>query len=375
MVKPVRRRRTFGGKEGIWWRKRTLPPIASETNESPSSSDPKPENNVEQQPRTSTTAMEDSATSTSTTTTTVGWDHDLCRPTFHRNMVSDECQDDSTSCEDETSSGDTFIKETTEQPKDEKAAPITIAPPAKRSKTFGCRSRRPLSLLLLDANCLEYSPSSPASSSPDKKKIRAEAPSPTSLLLSSPTYTGTSTSTPSSSHIMSADPELPRRVSTSPGGLVRSGEKPRHTEKASSTPTSSTSSSKEDTASEPSPFNFEDEQQQVVVAQRPDTPPSKKDPKRPSASSSLLQAKEYFDNLDSTTRLTLDSYDSPVVSSRVVRTSRKVSLSSPGITREYKAYAEASTESGVSPLSRKDYARSRRDFFRNAELFDGFLDS
>jgi hypothetical protein len=29
----------------------------------------------------------------------------------------------------------------------------------------------------------------------------------------------------------------------------------------------------------------------------------------------------------------------------------------------------------VSPLSRKDYARSRRDFFRNAELFDGFLDS
>jgi hypothetical protein len=372
MVKPVRRRRTFGGKEGIWWRKRTLPPIASETNESSSSSDPKPEN-INQLPKTSTITIEDTATTTTTTsTTTVGWDHDLCRPTFHRNMVSDECQDDSTSCEDEASSGDVVVKETTEQPKNEKAAPISIAPPAKRSRTFGCRSRRPLSLLLLDANCLEYSPSSPASSSPDKKKSCAEVSSPTSLLLPSPT--DADTSTPSRSHIMIDDPELPRRVSTSPGGLVRSGEKPEHIEKTKSTPTSSTSSSKEDTASEPSPFDFEDEQQ-IVEVQRPASPPSKKDPKRPSASSSLLKAKEYFDNLDSTTKLTLDSYDSPVVSSRVVRTSRKVSLSSPGITREYKAYAEASTESGVSPLSRKDYARSRRDFFRNAELFDGFLDS
>jgi hypothetical protein len=89
---------------------------------------------------------------------------------------------------------------------------------------------------------------------------------------------------------------------------------------------------------------------------------------------SLLKAKQYFQQLDSTQTLTLDSSDSPIKTSQVTRTSRKVNLTSPGITREYKAYAHSSQGSGVSPLSIQKYAHSRREYFRRTELFDGFFD-
>jgi hypothetical protein len=54
---------------------------------------------------------------------------------------------------------------------------------------------------------------------------------------------------------------------------------------------------------------------------------------------------------------------------------RKINFSSPGINREYEAYATASLESGISPLTIQDYAKSRKlHFSTKGELFDGFLD-
>jgi len=95
---------------------------------------------------------------------------------------------------------------------------------------------------------------------------------------------------------------------------------------------------------------------------------------QPTANSCIERARRYFDHLDSTEKLKVDMTDSPIFSSRVTRTSRRVTISSPRIIREYKAYSEASSASGVSPLSKEDFARSRREFFRPNELFDGFLD-
>ena len=101
-------------------------------------------------------------------------------------------------------------------------------------------------------------------------------------------------------------------------------------------------------------------------------------PRSNDPSNSLEKAREYFANLDQTQPLTLDATLSPAVSSRVTRTRRKTNLTSPGITREYKAYAESiagDASSGISPLSMKDYVSSRKLHFESkGELADGFLD-
>ena len=89
---------------------------------------------------------------------------------------------------------------------------------------------------------------------------------------------------------------------------------------------------------------------------------------------SILKAKEYFQTLDTSHKLKLDSSKSPLSSSKVTRTSRKVDLTSPRINREYSAYAKASRDSGISPITVKEYAGSRGEVFRSKELFDGFFD-
>ncbi|VEU35504.1 unnamed protein product [Pseudo-nitzschia multistriata] len=94
--------------------------------------------------------------------------------------------------------------------------------------------------------------------------------------------------------------------------------------------------------------------------------------------SSLKKARDYFEKLDQTQSLTLDTAQSPTISSRVTRTSHKTNLDSPGINRSYRAYTEAIRgcgESGLSPLSIRDYVSSRRIHFENkGEMVDGFLD-
>jgi len=94
--------------------------------------------------------------------------------------------------------------------------------------------------------------------------------------------------------------------------------------------------------------------------------------------SSLEKARNYFANLDQTQSLTLDVALPPTVSSRVTRTSHRTNLNSPGINRAYQAYAESirgCVNSGISPLSIKDYASSRKLHFKTkGEMVDGFLD-
>lgn len=112
----------------------------------------------------------------------------------------------------------------------------------------------------------------------------------------------------------------------------------------------------------------------LQFAGRAETPTKKRKIALPQEHVTLLKAKEYFEQLDTTQTLTLDSSDSPTKTSKITRTSRKVNLTSPRIAREYTAYADASQESGVSPLSILQYANSRREYFRKTELFDGFFD-
>jgi hypothetical protein len=90
----------------------------------------------------------------------------------------------------------------------------------------------------------------------------------------------------------------------------------------------------------------------------------------------LERAREFFEELDKTQKLTVDASFSPPVSGRVVRTSRRVDYSSPRVNQEYQAYVEATASTGVTPLTIRDFVKSRRLQFetRGGELFDGFLD-
>lgn len=184
--------------------------------------------------------------------------------------------------------------------------------PIKRSKTFGEKRRIPVSFLLLEAN--QESVSSPSSTS-----------------------------------------------CSSEGNS------------ASSFPTADNDTYFENSYKYNNNNNQESSSSTLEFSER-DEKPAKKRKIVSQEQTSLLKAKQYFQQLDSTQTLTLDSSDSPIKTSQITRTSRKVNLTSPGITREYKAYAHSSQGSGVSPLSIQKYAHSRREYFRRTELFDGFFD-
>jgi hypothetical protein len=98
---------------------------------------------------------------------------------------------------------------------------------------------------------------------------------------------------------------------------------------------------------------------------------------QPNSNTGLLQARSFFERLDATQELKLDSSDTPVATSgKVSRTSRRrqilLSCSSPTVLQDYQAYRRGSNESGVTPLSLPNFLRSRS--IHKSELYDGFLD-
>lgn len=90
-------------------------------------------------------------------------------------------------------------------------------------------------------------------------------------------------------------------------------------------------------------------------------------------SSSLEQAKAFFERLDAQQKLNLDASDSP--GKACVRTERAVKIESSSLREEYGQYVAATNKSGVvDPVSVEQYAMNRSTFFRRGEMYDGFLD-
>eukprot|EP00529_Nitzschia_sp_RCC80_P018987 CAMPEP_0113479690 /NCGR_PEP_ID=MMETSP0014_2-20120614/21459_1 /TAXON_ID=2857 /ORGANISM="Nitzschia sp." /LENGTH=506 /DNA_ID=CAMNT_0000373035 /DNA_START=42 /DNA_END=1562 /DNA_ORIENTATION=- /assembly_acc=CAM_ASM_000159 len=113
----------------------------------------------------------------------------------------------------------------------------------------------------------------------------------------------------------------------------------------------------------------------VLVTTRKNGHKSSSSHDAPNPRSSLDDARDYFAKLDETHSLTLDSSETPVVSSRITRTIRGVDLTSPGLHVDYETYVEATVDSGVTPLPIEHFASSRRINLRQrGDLFDGFLD-
>jgi hypothetical protein len=114
-------------------------------------------------------------------------------------------------------------------------------------------------------------------------------------------------------------------------------------------------------------LDFADEEAPTAAAKAPELL------HQPSSNTSLLEARSFYERLDATEELKLDSSDTPVATSKVSRTSRRqISCSSPTVLQDYEAYMQCSNESGVTPLSLPNFLRSRS--IHKSELYDGFLD-
>lgn len=96
---------------------------------------------------------------------------------------------------------------------------------------------------------------------------------------------------------------------------------------------------------------------------------------QPSSTTSLAAARAFFERLDSQQTLTLDASGTPHDNkAKCVRTRRAIHVDSDSLQQEYQAYAASTRATGVEPLSVEQYAMNRSLFFRTGEMYDGFLD-
>lgn len=280
MPLPLRRKRcSFGGKEGVWWRRKS----------------------------TSTVDPTRTTPHTQPVMTTTNDDEKAVGAVYHRTS----CQNHVSSSSSEESGDDNTLSFALEleRPKQRRRRL------PKRRKTFGGLSRRPLSLLLSNENNLFSS-----TKSRERETSTAQRTSPDPAVNLDPR--------PDVQH--NPQPSQPRRkdIESTQGRASDS-------------------------------FHFPSDSEEL---DRWDTP------KRPTATSSIQQAQEYFAHLDSAHHLQIDSSFSPIPCRPITRTTRTVQLSSPGFVNEYTKYANASRDLGIMPLPTRVYAKGRRRFFRKAEL-------
>lgn len=376
MPPPLRRkRRSFGGKDGVWFRRKTCSTTQGE-HEKEITKDATTEGKVPSKDSSPAASIDNGMV--------VEWDEALARPVYRRlgnadtnnnktlenhslanfnsnHVSSSSSSDDSEEEHEEKKPRDGFFQSklifSTERSAKKRQS-------AGRSRTFGGRSRRPLSLLLEDCN----HSSSPTASS---KSSITNNTSPSNQSESNTSVETTQTPKDNSTRIAKTneDPEKENNLPTTDHGIQ-------------SSVSPSTGFSSDTTSHDKRASGSEEDHLLDFVGSLQESSAALDVPKTPTHQASLEEAQRYFAHLDASHPLQLDSSESPTEhgrrkrrNRRLIRTSRKIQLTSPGFVREYSKYAEASKESGFSPLTTVDYAKSRREFFRRAELFNGFVDS
>mmetsp|Transcript_93236 Transcript_93236/g.269265 ORF Transcript_93236/g.269265 Transcript_93236/m.269265 type:complete len:317 (+) Transcript_93236:487-1437(+) len=312
---PRRKRRSFGGESGVWFRRKSSglasKGIATNGEEEASMS-------LSSKQKSNEMA---SAEHQKLLSPAVEWDDTLARPVFRRSVCGNQVSSEE--------SDDNFSPERPPSPKKAKInffAPVRRNIGTKRTKTYGGRSRRPLSLLLSQENAMASGSAKLDDDGAARIHTEEEAADNGGKVVDGPTHTASSASW-----------------------------------NVSQSQTSNTSD----------PFSFKDEENHD--AKQPQEPT----PQRPTANSSVEHAQKYFAHLDASYQLQLESatQNTPSPHRPLGRTTRKICLSSPGFQDEYRKYSSNSRELGISPLAPAEYAKSRRQFFRKAELFNGFIDS
>jgi hypothetical protein len=337
--------------------------IVNDKNKTDDSVESPSDQNTEQNKTASlqSTAAAAALAPTLTPSNSIGWDPVKCRPIYHHDVVSSGS--DANNNDDDDDDDDDASDESSDNGKMEDFFETAMPqqPHVQRIKRSYGSKKTPFSLFM-------NSDTVPFESSIGKKRRPVEQPSSSE----SNDLPASNTST------MEQESSLPRQVSqglvepskdsndkSQPPGISskrRCRDKHKNKEQeSSSTGNATTTKDSLDFA----PDKPDDDK--VLISKDHQL-------QQPSCNTSLLEARAFFERLDATQELKCDSSETPQVSSKAFRTSRNLHLSSPGISKEYQAYARASNESGVTPLSIKEYAVNRSGFFRRRDLFEGFLD-
>ena len=347
----IRVRRSFGGKEGIWWRKQRKASVGDELSSEAADCRSKfpsilPNSDI------------------------LGWDPILCRP-IYKEVISSSSDggNDEDSDDDLSSSGKSENDEGT-NPNTSTNHLATHKPSIQRRRSYATR-KRPI-LFFIDVEDAENRFPTKTKTLEDMREKGEEKHQLKDSKESRPLFNSAITppSTPSAVNTFA-----PRLIS----GKVEDGEKQRKRGRLNlqrdtlesvgiQNLDGMTKRKSSRRCYEADAFDFNDDKAEPGTTRR------RKALHQPGSNTSLVEARSFFELLDATEELKVDSSDTPVAPSRVVRTSRPLSITSPGIQREYQNYATASRESEVSPLSIQAFAVNRAAFFRKSEIYDGFLD-
>lgn len=328
--KPVSlRRRSFGSQNGvgIWWRKQSVP-VSLETEETDDATGVTSDGNSTCSSGSSNGSPIDTGSNSKTASPSldntteenavIGWDDDLCRPIYYHRTVS---------------SGNTDLVDDSDG--EEEFDVLNDSVPTTTSENISVGDDGDEKAEIDDTFRI------PGTTRTRTKTFgnRGKRQRPVSLIL-------TEDNTDPEDEEEAAPDRESRRISLSPTTTTAKSNNP--------------------------DFNSDMATHETTTKSRGNRRSSKK---QRTDDEELEKARDYFANLDETQALTLDAAVSPTVSSRITRTSRKTDLNSPGINRSYQAYSESIRSDGLSPLSIKDYASSRRLHFLNkGEIVDGFLD-
>ena len=363
------RDRSFGGKAGIWLKKRkqrvhpNAMDIPSEQHKKVS-----PES-VGYDSLVTSSGRDDVAqlTGNATKLTVIGWDDERCRPIYKktsRTSAVEEVDEEAMETMDEARDDISERDEGSDEDGDPSVKPSVLVPSGETRKTraYGSRKRKV----------------STVSSHHDNKPKRQH-------VSKKETVANPSTMTPSMNRTMfdlatpqtalgnicaalnSETKATPLRTLTSDRDAVSNGApKATKTSKEHKGPTLSIKRKKKNASAK--------QQQHPVLPSLAELDFSE-NVCQPSSTTSLAAAKAFFERLDTQQMLTLDSSGTPIVQGkRCVRTRRAIAVDSGSLREEYEQYVSATKATGVDPLSVEEYAVNRSAFFRTGDVYDGFLD-
>ena len=346
------RGRSFGGKSGVWFRKKRT----QQDNKHGGAKNSKGATLTSSSEGGNTaTNIKAKGTQRATTITLIGWDDVRCRPIYSSSIESDNLSSTTVRSDDSSDSENEAVV-------DSPSTVVDCFPAAKQMKedfadvsrpkkvrSYGGR-KRPISIIDLDDetayDLMETIQRKPMRKYNDKVEKLTNI-------------------------VSTAEPEEekndnsvnPRRVSTD----LQEEKALRQNQNA-----------KLDKDKENNPdsvFNFNETTEEEHNKKETD---DCKTPKRrvaaPSSQTSMSAARAFFRHLDNEQlNLTQEPGTSPK-RKRTVRTRRKLSLSDKQLSQEYKEYMAACEASKVSPLSRQEYLSNRGAYFRATSMYDGFLD-
>mmetsp|Transcript_35838 Transcript_35838/g.52360 ORF Transcript_35838/g.52360 Transcript_35838/m.52360 type:complete len:402 (-) Transcript_35838:606-1811(-) len=380
--------RTFGGKGGVWLKKKKRRIVTEPTDDprddslSSESSEDIPKDlslNVATRINFNGDACEIENERTSASARLVGWDDVLCRPIYQSAPESDSLVDVNdelivtpesfAKCEDDAVDGS--MNDLAE--KGQSSGPVRC----RAGRSYGKRKHSKLGLSAAAEEVLHRNRSShpPPMNMPCKRKPAVEEEDDSSKEFSPSATSVTLSTSPSSGESSPEQQNHYASICSFPESPAEEG--PKETELSTAVLSNELAVDSENMIGKKnSKRKSFGRKSSIKMPDLPDLGCQNNEPLRqPSFNTSLSSAKAFFENLDTTEQLSIDNKESLNESnSRCIRTTWRANIDCPLLRESYDEYCKATMLSGVHPISLKEYANNRAHFQHAQNLEDGFLD-